>query len=71
MDGFNLDLVAYEEGGYDAAFKVLKAWARQLQWPAGTQNGQWQATADSEEECQAKTEPFLNLGLWPFVKQVV
>ncbi len=71
MKGFSLDLVTYEEGGYDAAFQVLKGWARQLAWPAETQNGQWQATADSEEECQAKTKPFINLGLWPFVQRVV
>ena len=71
MQGFSLELVTYEEGGYDAAFQVLKGWACQLEWPAEIQNGQWQATADNEEECQAKTEPFLNLGLWPFVQKVV
>lgn len=68
---FRLEKLEYEPGGYERAFECLKRWARQLNWPAGTHNGRWEASANTEARCQQKTEPFLNLGLWPFVKKVV
>jgi hypothetical protein len=71
FDDFDIEKVAYGEGGYESAFRCLKQWARQLTWPTGTKNGQWEASANTEEKCQRKTEPFLSLGLWPFVKKVV
>ena len=71
FDGFRIEKVAYVEGGYERAFECLTRWAHQLKWPSGTHNGRWEAAADTEGECQLKTEPFLSLGLWPFVRRVV
>ena len=68
---FHVEKVAYEEGGYERAFECLKRWARQLEWPVGTYNGKWEASANTEDQCRRKTKPFLRLGLWPFVKRVV
>jgi hypothetical protein len=70
-DDFSLDKLAHEEGGYEHTFECLKQWARQLKWPTGTHNGMWEASANTEDQCQQQTEPFVDLGLWPFVKKVV
>lgn len=71
FDDFSIEKVKYEEGGFENAFECLKTWARQLKWPDSTYNGKWEASANTERECQRKTTPFLTLGLWPFVKRVM
>ena len=62
FDDFCIEEVEHDEGGYQRAFECLKRWARQLKWPIDTHNGRWEASANTEEVCKAKTEPFLSLG---------
>src|SRR5947207_4209180 len=45
IDDFDIERIAYEDGGYERALECLKRWARQLEWPTGTCNGKWEASA--------------------------
>jgi hypothetical protein len=71
IDDFHIEHIAHEEGGYERALECVKRWARQLEWPTGTCNGRWEASAITPGKLQRKMKPFLSLGLWPFVKRVV
>jgi hypothetical protein len=71
IDAFHIDHVAYEEGGCERALECLKRWARQLEWPTGTCNGKWEASATTPRKLHREMKPFFSLGLWPFVKRVV
>jgi hypothetical protein len=71
IDDFNIGHIAYEDGGYERALECLKRWARQLEWPTGTCNGKWEASATTARKLQRQMKPFLSLGSWPFVKKVV
>jgi hypothetical protein len=71
IDDFHIGRIAHEDGGYERALECLKRWARKLEWPTGTCNGKWEASATTARTLHRQMKPFLSLGTWPFVKKVV
>jgi hypothetical protein len=64
----------YLQDSTDGAEERIKAqlqiWTEELQWPAEVEQGGWLGNADTVEECNEKTQRFLNGDLWPFVKVI-
>ena len=59
--------LAFEE--IEDTFQSL---AESLNWPAGAdlENGRWQSTAVTAEECRCKVAEFMEDGLWPLTNVV-
>lgn len=56
------------EGAQERVTTQLVQWSLEIDWPEGGVNGRWKATADTPEECCAKTERFMQDRYWPFTK---
>ncbi|KAK4235702.1 hypothetical protein C8A03DRAFT_46215 [Achaetomium macrosporum] len=56
------------EGAIERLTAQLVGWAREIQWPDGTDGGLWRSTADTAEECAGKTALFMQDRYWPFTK---
>ncbi len=55
----------------EAADKIvtqLLDWTKDLDWPEGGNNGVWNSTAETAEDCCDKTAVFMKDRLWPFTK---
>lgn len=48
----------------------LVLWAKDIEWPEGGSDGKWTSTAQSADECCAKTSIFMGDRLWPFTKMI-
>lgn len=67
--GFDLEAMKDEsEGAYNRILCQLRRWGRELQWPEETEDGYWEAEADTADEVCELVRPFTDRGLWVFVK---
>jgi hypothetical protein len=67
--GFNKSLISdISEEGLARATDQLLQWAQELEWPEGGNSGMWKSTANTAEECCAKTSVFMQDRFWPFTK---
>jgi hypothetical protein len=55
-------------GAADKIIVQILDWTKDLDWPAGGNNGVWKSTAETAEECCEKTAVFMRDKLWPFTK---
>lgn len=55
-------------GAADRIIVQILDWTKDLDWPAGGNNGVWKSTAETAEECCEKTAVFMRDKLWPFTK---
>lgn len=56
------------EGALDRITDQLIEWAREIEWPAGAEDGFWKSTAATADECCELTKTFLQDKNWPFTK---
>ena len=56
------------EGAYERILGQLRQWGRALQWPTGMVDGNWEASAETAEEVRELVGPFIQCGLWVFVR---
>lgn len=56
------------EGALERVTEQLRQWSLDIDWPEGSDNGRWTATADTPDECCSKTERFMQDRYWPFTK---
>jgi len=68
-----LDLETMKEKSevvYDETLRQLYQLGRGLQWPAEMEDGSWETDASTADEVNQKLKPFIDRGLWVFVKIV-
>lgn len=66
-----LDLKTMKEksdADYDEILRRLRTLGRALPWPAEMENGFWKAEARTAGEVSEQLKPFIDRGLWVFVK---
>lgn len=60
------------EGASDRIVDQLIQWTKDIEWPNGGDgsgtSGVWNSTAQTADECCAKTAAFMKDRLWPFTK---
>lgn len=66
-----LDLESMKEASGDVYKKVLRRLrklGRALPWPSGIEDGSWKAEVSTAKEVNQQLRPFIDRGLWVFVK---
>ena len=58
------------KGSVEDIKTCLHGFAESIEWPQGTEGGQWEETAASPRECRQKVAQFMDNGFWPLIDTV-